>query len=100
MLERKVSDLRPLAAALLAGALAVALSGCASSGFLTGDTQPDAWAKHYCFDGQGSIRAGADPWAAGETMGEMQSRGLVKYGDIPEAALVELAEKGCAREGQ
>ena len=77
--------------------LLVTLSGCSTStGLLTGDTQPDAWAKHYCFDGQGAVRAGGQPWASGETMGAMQSRGLVVYGDIAPEAQAELVRQGCA----
>ena len=74
----------------------VLLSACSSStGLLTGDTQPDAWVKHYCFDGQGAVRASGQPFASGETMGSMKSRGLVVYGNIAPEAQKEIAEQGC-----
>ena len=75
--------------------LPIILSGCGGTGFLTGDTQPDAWAKIYCFDGQGAVRAGGNPWAAGETMGEMKSRGLVVSGAIDPEVLKTLIDAGC-----
>ena len=74
----------------------VLLSACSpSTGLLTGNTEPDAWAKTYCFDGAGAARASGQPFASGETTGKMQSRGLVVYGDIAPEAQAELVRKGC-----
>ena len=70
------------------------LAGCSTGGLLVGD-DPDAWAKRYCFKGQGSGSAGAPPWASGSIMGDISSHGVTKFGDISDAVLLELAKQPC-----
>ena len=78
----------------------LALPGCSTSGLLTGNTQPDRWAKLYCFEGKGSVEAGSAPWAEADAHGDLVSHGLVVMGDMPDEALVELVRQGCKPQTQ
>ena len=68
---------------------ATALISCSGGGLLVDDAA-DKWIKCYRFSGQGSADAGAMIGGA-NAIGEIDSYGLVAFGDVPDKAWAQMA---------
>jgi len=76
---------------LLAVLLAASVTPACSGGFLTGDQLPDRYAKIYHFKGRVTVDGGS-AIVSGNAMGDLESCGVVAFGPIPDAAIVNLSE--------
>lgn len=85
----------------LLGLLLLFLGGCSTdSGFLTGGTTADSWCKFYCFEGHAGASANGGTFGGVDTIGEMDSVGLVCHGEQSEAVKLAVVGAGCQSDAQ
>lgn len=86
---------------ILLAVTVAALTGCSTdSGFLTGGTTADSWCKFYCFTGHAGASANGGTFGGVDTIGEMDSVGLVCHGEHSDAVKLAVVDAGCQAVGE